>query len=256
MRRLLLVLSALPLLACSNLDDYFSTMAAEGLLLGLEEVPPEFADEVELGAAATATSFVAAARSLTNFEANLVDDADRVVITRGDSITDLDNLGDGLYEVDSSIDEEFEYVVGGRYRLQIERAGKAHYVDIVAPAPPELVGLPEIHSVNTPITVDLTGQGFNNYIAIVGTVDAEGNLDLTYDSRPRDAGEYIDWIRARNEVTTVELPASAFPRTGTPYLVAIAGMVRAKDADFEALNPLVSNFAAGSAAPALVTTAP
>ncbi len=258
MRHLPLLLIALPLLSCSNIDDYFSNMAAEGLLLGIEEVPPELGD-VELGAAATATTFVAQARSLNDVESNLVDDADRVAIARGEVVADLENFGSGLYEVDSSTDVDLEYVVGASYRLQVERGGSAHYVDITAPAPPDLVGLPgtaDLHPAGEAIVVDLTGQGFNNYIAIVGTVDGDGNVDLTHDSRPLTAGEYVDWIRASSEVTTVELPGSAFPSPGTPYIVAVAGIVKARDAAFESLNPLVSNFAAGSASPAVVTTAP
>jgi len=258
MRLLLLLLSALPLLACNNIDDYFSTMAAEGLLLGIEELPAEFAD-VDLGASATATTFVAAARSLSDVESNLVDDADRVAISRGDLVADLENLGSGLYETDSSLDPDLAYVVGASYRMQIERSGSAHYVDIVAPAPPVLNGMPgaaDLHPANTPIVVDLMGQDFNNYLALVAEVDLNGDYDLTYTTIPETAGDYIDWIRARSEVTTVEIPGSAFPTAGAAYIVAIAGVVKAKDADFESLNPLVSNFVAGSAAPAAVTTAP
>ncbi len=258
MHRISLLLVALPLLGCSNIDDYFSTIVAEGLLLGIEELPAEFAD-VGLGASATATTFVAEARSLNDVESNLVDNADRVAIAQGDSVADLENLGSGLYETDSSLDADLVYVVGGSYRLQVERSGDAHYVDIVAPAPPDLVGVPgpaDLHPANTTITVDLTGQGYNNYLALVAQVDVNGDYELTYTTIPETAGDYIDWIRDRNEVTTVEIPGSAFPSAGSAYIVAVAGVAKAKDADFESLNPLVSNFAAGSASPAAVTTAP
>lgn len=259
MHRLSLLLIALPLLACSNIDDYFSTMAAEGLLLGIEELPPEFGD-VDLGASATATTFVAAARSLNDVEANLIDDADRVAIARGDFVADLENLGSGLYETDSSLDPDLEYVVGGSYRMQVERGGGAHYVDIVAPAAPELDGVPaedEFHPAGMPVVIDLTGQGYNNYLWIVATVDpADGSYEITDGSIPETAGDYIDWIRARDEVTTIEIPGTAFPSAGMVYILAVAGVVKARDADFESFNPLVSNFAAGSAAPAAITTAP
>ena len=242
MHRLSLLLIALPLLACSNIDDYFSTMAAEGLLLGIEELPPEFGD-VDLGASATATTFVAAARSLNDVEANLIDDADRVAIARGDFVADLENLGSGLYETDSSLDPDLEYVVGGSYRMQVERGGGAHYVDIVAPAAPELDGVPaedEFHPAGMPVVID----------------PADGSYEITDGSIPETAGDYIDWIRARDEVTTIEIPGTAFPSAGMVYILAVAGVVKARDADFESFNPLVSNFAAGSAAPAAITTAP
>lgn len=256
---LFLLIAALPLTGCSNIDDYFSTAAAEGLLLGLDEegMPPEV--DVDIGAAATASAFLARARSLDNVSANLWSDADRVAIARGDFTADLDSLGSGLYEVDSSIDPDLVYVVGSTYRLAVEDGGTVRDVTIVAPPAPILDGAPEptdLHPAGQGLTIDLTGQGFNNYVAVVATSDAEGNVAFTYDSRPETASDYVDWIRSRDEVTTVEIPGSAFPSPGTPYVLGIAGVVRARDAAFDGLNPLVSNFAAGSITPTLVATAP
>jgi len=234
-------------------------VAAEGLLLGIDEeqMPDEL--DLELGAAVTASAFLARARSLNDVSANLWDDADRVTIVRGDFAADLDNLGNGLYEVDSSIDAELEYVVGNTYRLAVQEGDDIRDVRIVAPPAPDLVGAPDpedLHPTGAAITIDLTGQGFNNYIAVVATSDSDGNVQFTYDSRPTSASEYVDWIRSRDEVTTVEIPGTAFPDPATPYVIGVAGIVRAKDAEFDGLNPLVSNFAAGSVTPALVTTAP
>ena len=92
--------------------------------------------------------------------------------------------------------------------------------------------------------------------SIVGTADDAGNTELTYDSRPRSASEYIDWLEDREEVGVIVLPGSAFPSPGQVYLVGVAGVDRAPDSAFDGLNPLVSNYASGSLATVAVVTAP
>ena len=247
----LLLLPLLLLSACDSVDDYFSVMAAQGMFLGIDEAPAGV--DFELGAAATSQAFVAEARSLESFSANLVNDAqvsiDGVLMASG---------GSGTYEVDSSTNPALEYVVGDVYTLTVVEDG-ARTVWIEAPPPPNLVGAPDpqaLHPAGTGFTVDLTGQGYQNYIILVGTSDAEGNVALTWDSRPQTADEYIDWIGARDEVGQLPIPGEAFPDPSTPYVLGVAGIVRAPDSSFDELNPLVSNFASGSVATSLVTTAP
>ena len=252
MARLLpLLLLLLPLSACNQVDDYFSVMATQAMFLGIEEPPAEV--DFELGAAATAQAFVAEARSLDSFSANLVNDAQVSI----DGVL-MESGGSGTYEVDSSTADSLDYSVGDTYTLTIVQGG-AHTVWIQAPPAPDLVGAPapqDLHPAGQGVTIDLTGQGFENYIILVGTADASGNTSLTWDSRPQTADDYIDWIRARDEVGQIPIPGEAFPDPATPYVLGIAGIVRAPDSSFDELNPLVSTFASGSVATTLVTTAP
>jgi hypothetical protein len=252
----LLILLALSTSACDQVDDYFSVMAAEGILLGIEDAPAEV--DFELGSAVTASAFLAEARSLDSFSANLIDDADQVTIARGDVAVEMESAGSGLYEADSSVDDSLTYTAGVLYTLRVV-AGGASTVSIQAPEAPELVGAPDpqdFHPAGQPITIDLTGQGFVNYVALVGTADAQGNVELTYDNRPQTADDYIDWFRGSDDVTVVTIPGTAFPDSGTPYVLGVAGIDRAPDSAFDGLNPLVSNFAAGTVATALVATSP
>lgn len=246
----LLLLPLFLLSACDAVDDYFAVMATQAMFLGMEEAPPEV--DVELGATATAQAFVAEARSLDSFSANLVNDAQVSI----DGVL-MESAGSGTYEVDSST-ADLDYAVGDTYTLTIVEGG-ANTVWIQAPPVPDLVGAPDPQApipAGTGFTVDLTGQGFENYIILVGTSDLDGNVELTYDSRPQTADEYIDWIRARDEVGEVPIPGDAFPDGGTAYVLGVAGIVRAPDSSFDGLNPLVSNFASGSVATTAVTTAP
>jgi hypothetical protein len=247
----LLLLLPLVLSACDSVDDYFSVMAAQAMFLGIDE-PPAGVD-IDLGAAATATAFVAEARSLDSFSANLVNGAQVSI----DGVL-MESAGSGTYEVDSSVNDALDYVAGDVYTLTVVEGG-ARTVWIEAPPAPVLNGAPDpqaLHPAGTGFTVDLSGQGFQNYIILVGTSDIDGNVALTYDSRPQTADEYIDWIGARDEVGQVPIPGEAFPNPATPYVLGVAGIVRAPDSSFDELNPLVSNFASGTVATSLVTTSP
>jgi hypothetical protein len=247
----LVLLGLLPALPGCNITSYFSTVASEALLLGVAD-PVE---GVDLGAAATATTFLAKAQSLDSVAANVFDDADRVWIEGGGGEAELPNQGDGLYLATSEDDADLVYADGSRYTLHVQNGGKSYSVGGEAPPPPQLDGVPAppaTHAAGTQLVVDLSGQGFDNFVGVVA--DSDGNL--TWDSRPEDAGGYVDWIRDSGEVTTVTVPGSAFPDPGQPYVLGLAGVVKAPDADFEGFNPLVSNFALGSLAVATVTTAP
>lgn len=251
MTRTLLPALLLVLSACNTVDDYFSSLATEALLLGIED-PPEDVD-FDLGEAASVTAYVAEARSLSSFSANLVDDA---TVTFGGRA--LPRTGHGLYSADSSSDAALDYVAGTSYVLAIVEDG-TNTVSVTAPPAPDLVGAPgpqETHQAGAGMSIDLSGQGFDNQIVLVGTSDGQGGASLTWDSRPTSADEYIDWIGGNGDVGTVVIPGSAFPDADTIYLLGVAGIVRAPDSAFDGLNPLVSNLASGQVATAIVRTAP
>jgi hypothetical protein len=228
--------------------DIFSNVAVEGLILGVDE-PVE---GIDLGAAAGATTFLAQAESLSNFESNLLDDADRVwVETTTTSAIDLVAVGDGLYEVTTDTAPSFAYSVGATYSIHVQDGGQNYSVSGVAPAAPSLAGVPALgtHPSGSPLSFDLSGQNYDNYLAVVA--DEGGNL--TYDNRPDTAGDYIDWIGG-TDVGTITIPGTAFPESGAAYVIGVAGI--RKGDDFDGFNPLISNLAVGSLAVEAVGTAP
>ncbi len=244
----LAVLTAPGCICGNSCFDIFSNVAVEGLVLGVDE-PIE---GIDLGAAAGATAFLAEAESLSSFEANLLDDADRVwVETETTSAVNLEAVGDGLYEVTSDTVPGFAYSVGATYTIAVQDGGQSFSVSGVAPPPPTLTGVPAAgtHPAGGGLTFDLSGQNFDNHLAVVA--DQDGNL--TYDNRPDTAGDYIDWIGG-DDVSTITIPGSAFPSAGTAYVLGVAGI--RKGDDFDGFNPLVSNLAVGSLAVEAVATAP
>ena len=246
----------IPLAVCGceqieDITDYFSTVVAEALIVGTDDAQIA----AHLGGTAAASAFLAHAQSLSDIEANLFDDAESVTVERDGESHALASQGDGLYLVTSVDDPALIYAAGASYTVQVVDAGKTFTAIGTAPPAPNLSSItapPNTIPASSALTVDLTGQGYDN--TLVAVVDADGNL--TYDSRPADVSEYLDWIGDSGEVTTVTIPATAFPTAGAAYVVGIAGVIKAPDAGFEEFNPLLSNLAVGSMAAAPVLTAP
>ena len=254
----LAVLLALPVSGCSEIDDYFSTVASEALFLGLDD--PTAAAAVGLSAdlatGASATVFLARARSIESISDNLFSDADSVSISDGVSSVALPSRGNGLYSIDSSEDTELSYVVGRSYALEVYEDGRLYSAEMLAPPPPTLSGVPDpqagvTHPSQTALTLSM-GQQFDNYLAVV--VDESGNI--TYSNEPQGASEYLDWIAGSDVFTDITIPASAFPTAASGYVVAVAGVRRAANSAFDNFNPLVSNLAMGSLAVSTLVTSP
>lgn len=236
---------------CSNFLDYFSPVVSQGLVLGVDD--PVVG--VDLGAEFVASTFLARAESLAEIEENLYDDAERVEVVSGSTTAELLSQGQGLYLVDSDSVGALQYTEGATYTLRVVDEGKTRTVGMAAPGAPTLSGLPvppATHPAGAALSVDLTGQGYDNSLAAV--VDEQGNL--VWDNRPEGVGEYLDWIGSGGEVGVVQIPGEAFPNPGTAYVLGIAGIVKAPDAAFDNFNPLLSNFAIGTMAVAPIVTAP
>lgn len=236
-----------------SVNDYWNNVATEAVFLGVDD--PDVAEL--LGSAAAVTAFVAEAESLSDVESNLLDDAERIWLTAsGMNEVDLSNEGSGLYLALSSDDANLEYQANRAYTLSIRGGDSSDVRSVTLNAPPQptLSGVPvspATHTAGQDMTVGL-GREYDNYVAVV--VDLEGNF--TYDNRPEGVSEYLDWFGSGDAISEVTIPGSAFPNADTGYILAIAGVDKARDADFNDLNKLVSNFAAGAFAAEDVLTAP
>jgi len=253
MRLFLFFALSLALTGCTNFVDYFSPAATQAIIIGVDELPQGIA----LGAAAEATVFVARARSLSSFSANLIDDADSVSLSSEGGDFSLGNVGTGVYELSTAENGSFDYIAGETWTLTIEEAGKTRRSTVVAPASPDLGDPSEVleHEAGNPLQFDLSAQGFDHYVAAVGQVVSSGDFILTYDSRPATAQDYIDWIKpGGSDPGVITIPGSAFPDAASSYVVGVAGMRKADPSSFERLNPALSNLAAGAMSGRVVVT--
>ena len=254
MSRVVILGSALFLAGCEQIEDvadYFSNVVAEGLILGVDD--PDVAALV--GGTAAATAFLARATSLSDVASNVFADADQVQVVSPGGTFDLANRGDGLYLVTSVDEPGLDYAASSTWTLRVTEGSKTYTAEGVAPAAPVLGGVPAppaTHPANQALNVTLGGQTYDNVLVVVA--DDAGNV--TYDSRPADVSGYIDWIGGGGDVTSVSIPGSAFPSSGTAYIVGVAGVLKAPDSGFEEFNPLVSNLAIGAMGTAPLVTAP
>jgi hypothetical protein len=235
----------------AQVDDYLSNVVAEGVYLASSDP----ALTAELGGSGAATAFLARATSLSDIESNLLDDADRVRLLRGSAAVTLANEGSGTYAAVG--DGDLVYSEGATYTLEVLDRDRVYTASAVAPPAPDLGPLPdpavpEYHPAGQPITIDLTGQGFDNWVGVV--LDDAG--ELTWDNRPQDVGDYLAWIGDSEAITTVQIPGSAFPNPGAAYVLGVAGIRRSADRDVENFNPLLTNFALGALSAAPISTAP
>lgn len=101
-----------------------------------------------------------------------------------------------------------------------------------------LVGVPEEIALGVGLTLDIADQGFGSGVAVV--VDADGAMTWTND--PADiSGMYS---ANASHVTSVEIPASAFPVAGA-FVVGFAAATRTFASDLRDLHPELSAVRAG-----------
>lgn len=94
---------------------------------------------------------------------------------------------------------------------------------------------------DTPITIDLTGQGFDSALVVV----FEAGSGLTYSNEPTTAREFYDFTHTGGEVvTTLEIPGDAFPEPGF-YAVGVAGLAHTTADDLLEMNTALSTVTSG-----------
>jgi hypothetical protein len=109
------------------------------------------------------------------------------------------------------------------------------------------------HAAGTPLSVDLTGQGYNAALAVV--IEAESG-EVTWSNQPADIAGLYEMTHpngiliggeedfSENHEIIVEIPAEAFADEGY-YIIGVAGMVVSNSSSFENVNTALSTVIAG-----------
>jgi len=147
----------------------------------------------------------------------------------------------GLYSVD--LGSELEYTANQTWNIDINPTDEDEVatVTINLPASIDTDLIPEEHTAGMPMEIDLTGDGYNSAIVIV-LDGSTGNT--TYSNEPKTVTDLYNFMTGDDELTTVDIPDSAFPNQ-TLYMVGIAGMVHTTTDDIENMNTALSKFMAG-----------
>ena len=163
------------------------------------------------------------------------------VTVRGNVQIDAEETSPGIYTVE--LGSELEYTANQTWGIDINpaEAEEIATVTLNLPAPIDLSSISEFHTANESLNIDVAGAGFNSAIVLV-LDGATGNT--TYSNEPKTITELYNFMTGDDELTTVEVPAEAFPNQ-TLYLVGVAGMVHTTEDDIVNANTALSKFMAG-----------
>jgi len=237
---------ALPLLALLSFAGCVGPAAdvtANGLVLG----GPTDAAFADFAAPFEAGIVLARPDNLIDLEANLVDDAERVWLQVDDAAIELPAASAGVYAVPDNA--AVAYPSGRVITLHAITDGQEGIATLDAPAAPSFT-LPEAgtHAAGTPLTIDLSSQGFDRVYAIV--LDSSGAV--LHDDRPRDAEAAIRDLRGADTVFEYTLPGSALANPGQAHALALVGIRRARAADLDGFEAFWSTVGAGATATGVV----
>lgn len=220
-------------------DGLTNPLVGQGIVLGVE--PPEQGSGIDLSQSdfsqgAWAELYLADAASVDDMDEAPVTGASASLSSASNGSLALAEAADGRY----TTDEDGGLVYGQEaVTLTVAIEDGSHSMMVVAPSAPE-ADLPTSHSANSPLTVDLSGQGFDSTLVVV--FDA-ASFEATYSNQPEDIGALYEFSHGGNG-STVELPATAFADQ-TLYAVGVAGLVNAEAADLAELNTVLSGMMAG-----------
>lgn len=241
------------MLAAELIDGYGDTTVVQGLFLGAD-VPGGIDLPEESGIYTAACKvFMAEVADPTQFdEAPLEGARLRFESEETGKLSFLeDNEEPGKYFVTSLTG--LDYQPGQEAVIQFEAGGESGELRIRAPAAPE-AEVPNAHFARSALRVTLVDSEFTNIVAAVYDLD---HGKLTWDNLPEDvnAAYELNEDGVDEPITTMLLPAEAFPRSGR-YVVAVGGLALADPDEFSGANTALSNFAAAQMSMHLVFVSP
>ncbi len=246
--RLATLFACLPLLVTST--GCFGPAAdviANGIVLG-GPADPAFEEVAQVFEAGV---MLARPLSLTDLESNLVLDADAVWLTIGGAPVELRGENNGLYFYDSSIQPNVSYQAGTQVELHAHVDGKEGVATVLAPAAPDLSGLPLTHPSGSSLVVEMSEEYALVYGAVIDTAGG-----VVWDDRPSTSQEVISELANASSVERYLFPPDAFPDAGAAYGVALVGIRTAEAPDFSNFEKFWSNVGVGSVGTGYLTTLP
>ncbi len=247
----------LQLFGCDALNKAFSSVGGltdatvvQGAVLGIE-VPDDprlapFLEGTDFAPGTAVTVFVADATSIADLGNAPVDGG--VVTVSGDISEDVPGLGGGLYATDPS-SSELEYTDGAQWVVDVDTDGTVGTAILDLP-PAAAFDVEPIHEPGAPMTIDLSGQGFQSSVAVV--IDEQGTV--TWTNAPTDiSGLYA--AMDSDDAGVVEIPGSAFAGEGL-YAVGVAAMSHTNAEDLTGINTALSKLRVGKMRIVPVSTIP
>lgn len=250
MSRTLYGLLGLPLLTqigCEQIQDIKDTvegltnpLVVAGLHIGVE--PPESSlvnlENTPFASGASTKIFLADASDAAHIEESPVTGGDVGLISDSNGGRfGLEDQGDGSYTAkgDDGLSYAAEAVL-----VSVSLDEGDHSIGVAAPAAPQ-AGIAETHASGQPMAIDISDQDYDGALVVI--LDLDGGI--TWSNQPDTATELYDFTYgSSDELTQVEVPASAFSGTGR-HTVAVAGTRNSTVDQMEEVNTAVSTLIAG-----------
>ncbi len=159
-----------------------------------------------------------------------------VQVGAGDAV-DLNEAVDGGYKASGA--DGLDYTTGQDATVTVTLGDSSATMSLTLPIAVSAT-VPAEADANTALVVDL-GSGYDGALGVVIDV---ATSEITWENRPMGIQELYDFTHTDGSVSTLEIPAEAFP-TESVYAVGIAGIENADPESFDGVNILLTSFMAG-----------
>jgi hypothetical protein len=238
--------------AIEELEGLTNPLVAQAFFLGVATPEdPDLAAAIEDSAMELDRAiqvFLADAASADDLTNAPVSGASVTVQVGGGSAVDLDETVDGGYKATGG--DGLEYTTGQDATVKVTIGESVAVMSLTLPVAVSAT-VPTEADANTALVVDL-GSEFDGVMGVVIDVLTS---EVTWDNRPLGIQELYDFTHTDGSVSTLEIPAEAFPGESL-YAVGIAGIENADSETFEGVNTLLTSFMAGKVTFYPVSTIP
>jgi len=187
-----------------------------------------------------AATYLVSAETMDGSAPPPVTRADVILSTDGGTSVTLEEDAGGLYSGNS--EDGLEYQAGELVTITADYNGESHSAAVTAPAPPTY-DAPEEHPLNTDLTIDISGQGYDSALTFVAYFGLEGGAgSIVYSNEPQDFSELYAFAYPDETATdvSVTIPADSFAEEGL-YVIALGGVVGGETDDMDNVNTLLSS---------------
>lgn len=221
--------------ATTTFEGLTNPLVVQGWYVGVAE--PE-SDQIDL----SGTDFDKGA-ALTVFlaDAGNANELDKAPVSgagvQADGV-DLSEESDGAYAASS--DDGLTYTEGGDSLVSVQIGDGMAEATVLTPAAAD-ANIPTTGALGANLTVDLSGQGFDNVLVVVLDM---ASAEVVWTNTPSDIKGVYDFATA-DQVNSLTVPgAEAFAGSGV-YAVGVAGMNKADSDSFVDMNTALSSVMAG-----------
>ena len=223
-----------------TVDGLTNPLVSQTIVLGVAEPDSKEIDlkGTEFDKGTLAQVFLADAASVNEIESAPISGADVKLRIGSTAAVWFNEDAGGAYS--ASGDDGLVYAGGEEAALTVEIGEDVGEATLTLPQPPTAT-IRETHAANTAMQVELEGVAYD---AVLGVVINVTSGEITWQNRPEGIREVYDLTHGDGGVTSLNIPATAFP-AGCVCAVGVAGLMNAASDAFVNQNTGLSSFTAG-----------